>query len=86
MTPSIAILRISSPYWRGLRLWLPLFLLWIPLILLSPLLLPALVIACLFYRVSLRHALSLTWGLMTALRGVEVDVRTQGNSVHVRIL
>ncbi len=37
MTPNLAVLEIQSPNWRMPRLWLPLFLLWIPLILLSPL-------------------------------------------------
>ena len=86
MTPSLAILRISSAYWRGLRLWVPLLLLWIPLVLISPLLLLALVIVCQFYRVPLWHALLFAWSLMTGLRGVDVDIRTPGNSVRIRIV
>ena len=37
MTPNLAVLEIESPHWRMPPLWLPLFLLWIPVILLSPL-------------------------------------------------
>ena len=37
MIPNIAVVHVHNPYWRGFRLWVPLFLLWIPLLLLSPL-------------------------------------------------
>jgi hypothetical protein len=37
MIPSIAILRIENTRWRSPNLWIPLFLLWIPVLLLSPL-------------------------------------------------
>ena len=39
MTPNIAIVRIETPHWRMPELWIPLFLLWIPALLLSPLIL-----------------------------------------------
>ncbi len=86
MTPSLAILRISSPYWRGLRLWVPLFLLWIPLALLGPLLLVVLGIVCALRGVPFFRTLGCAWSLLTGLRGVDVDVRTPGNVVQVRIV
>ena len=85
MTPSVAILRISSPYWRGLRLWVPLFLLWIPLLLLGPLLLVGLAVACLLGRIPYFGALRCAWSLLSGLRGVEVDVRTPSHFVQVRV-
>ena len=36
MTPNFAVLGIETPRWHTPRLWLPLFLLWIPVALLSP--------------------------------------------------
>lgn len=52
MTPNIAIVDVHNPYWSGLRLWLPLFLLWIPLVLFSPLILAVLLVVCGAARVS----------------------------------
>jgi hypothetical protein len=46
MTPNIAIVAIANPHWRGIRLWLPLFLLWIPVILLAPIALLVLSVVC----------------------------------------
>ena len=86
MTPNIAIVHVHNPYWRGLRLWIPLFLLWIPVILLSPLLLLILLAICFLGRISLWRAIAVFWGILCALPGTDIRVAAQGNHILVEIL
>jgi hypothetical protein len=86
MTPNIAIIHVHNPYWRGFRLWIPLFLLWIPVVLLSPLLLLILLVACLAGQVSFWRSISVFWGILCALPGTDVRVDAQGNHILVEIL
>ncbi|MGA3011127.1 MAG: hypothetical protein ABSD72_12785 [Terracidiphilus sp.] len=86
MTPNIAIVRIERPYGRGFRLWLPLFLLWIPAILLSPVILLVLFGLCVAGNVSLWRAIAASWAILCGLPGTDVHVRTEGNQILVRIL
>ena len=86
MTPNIAIIHVQSPHWRGIRLWLPLFLLWIPLILLSPIILLTVLAVCLAGRVNLFRALAAFWAFSCSLPGTDVRVSTEGNNILVRIL
>jgi len=86
MTPKIAIVHISNPYWRGLRLWLPLFLLWIPFVLVAPLLLLILLIVCLGTGIPFWRSLRVYWGILCGLPGTEVRVRAQANQILVQIL
>lgn len=86
MTPSIAIVRIQSPHWRGIRLWVPLFLLWIPLVLLSPLILLVIFAACFAGRISPWRSIAAFWSLLASLSGTDVRVTANGSNVTVRIL
>lgn len=88
MIPSLAVVHVHNPgwRWRGVKLWLPLFLLWIPLLLLSPLILLALLIACLVGQVSPWQAIRAFWGLLCGLSGTDVRVQAEGNRVLVRLL
>jgi hypothetical protein len=86
MTPNIAIVRIDSPHWRGIRLWLPLFLLWIPLLLLSPLILLVLLACCIAGGINFFAAIKTFWGILVGLPGTDVRVTANGSKVTVRIL
>lgn len=86
MTPSIAIVHVQNPHWRGIRLWLPLFLLWIPLALLVPLILLVIFAACFAGQISPWRAIAAFWSLLTSLPGTDVRVAANGNNVTVRIL
>lgn len=86
MTPNIAIVHVYNPYWRGLRLWIPLFLLWIPAILLSPLLFLVLLGLCVAGRVNLWRAIAAFWAILCSLPGTDIQVHAQNNQVLVRIL
>jgi hypothetical protein len=86
MTPNVAIVHVANPHWRGIRLWLPLFLLWIPLILLSPLILLVVLAVCMAGRINPWRALAAFWALSCSLPGTDVRVCVDGNRVTVRIL
>jgi hypothetical protein len=86
MTPNIAIVHVENAHWRGIRLWLPLFLLWIPLILLSPLILLVVLAVCLAGRVNPLRAIAAFWAVSCGLPGTDVRVCSEGNRVTVRIL
>jgi len=86
MTPNVAIVHVHNPYWRGIRLWIPLFLLWIPLLLLSPLILLVLLAVCFLGRINPFRAIAVFWAISCSLPGADVSVSAEGNQVLVRIL
>jgi hypothetical protein len=86
MTPNLAFVEVQIPYWRGIRLWIPLFLLWIPVLLLSPLIVLVLLAVCLAGRISPFRAIAAFWAILCSLPGTHVHVRSEQNRVTVRIL
>jgi len=86
MTPNFAIVGIDAPGFHWPRIWLPVFLLWIPAILLAPFVLPVLAVACWLGRVSFFRMLAVLWGILCSLPGTHVHVRADGNNIVVRIL
>ena len=86
MTPNVAIVHVHNPYWRGIRLWIPLFLLWIPVILLSPLLLLILLAVCFLGQINFWRTISVCWDILCALPGTDVRVQADGNQILVEIL
>ncbi|HVT97678.1 MAG TPA: hypothetical protein VHE33_09235 [Acidobacteriaceae bacterium] len=88
MIPSLAVVRVENPDWRwgGVRLWLPLVLVYIPLLILSPLILLVVVVACWLGRVRPWRAIAGFWELFCSLAGTDVRVQAEKNRVLVRIL
>ena len=86
MTPNVAIVHVHNPYWRGIRLWIPLFLLRIPVILLSPLLLLILLAVCFLGQINFWRTISVCWDILCALPGTDVRVQADGNQILVEIL
>jgi len=86
MTPNIAIVQVESAHWRTPRLWLPLFLLWIPALVLAPLVLFIVLLYCVAARVNAWRAIAALWGIVCALPGTNVHVETHDARVRVRIL
>jgi len=86
MTPNIAIVHVHNSYWRGFRLWIPLFLLWIPIILFSPLLLLIAFAVCFLWRINFWNSLSVFWGILSALPGTDVRVQAEENHILVKVL
>jgi len=88
MTPSIAIVHVHNADWRGhgFKLWVPLFLFWIPVILLSPLILLVVFAVSIARRIDPIYALRVFWDITCSLPGTDVRVTADGNKVLVRIL
>jgi hypothetical protein len=86
MTPNIAIVHVHNPHWRGFRLWIPLFLLWIPAILLAPIILLVLLAASLAGFVRFWRSIAVFWGILCGLPGTDIRVQAEGNQVLVKIL
>jgi hypothetical protein len=86
MTPSIAIVRIETPHFRTIPLFVPLFLLWIPAILFSPLTFLVIVGLSIAGRLSPWKTFRVLWDLVCGLRGTHVRVTADGAHVQVRIL
>jgi hypothetical protein len=86
MIPNFAVIGVQTPEWHMPRLWIPLFLLWIPVILLSPLIFLVLVAIAIAARMTIWRVIAIFWGILSGLRGTNVHVRAEGNQVQVRIL
>jgi hypothetical protein len=86
MTPNFAVVRVETPGWRGFPVLLPLFLLWIPVVLLSPLIFLVVVGVCLAFRVDPWRAISVVWSIVCSLPGTHVRVCADGKRIVVRVL
>jgi len=86
MIPSFAILQIEAPHVHTPRIWLPLFLVWIPVILVSPLIFLVIFGLCIAGRISPWRATAVFWSILCGLPGTHVHVSAHGSNVLVRIL
>jgi hypothetical protein len=86
MTPNIAVVHIETPHFRTIPLWIPLFLLWIPAILLSPLIFIVLFGLSIAGKINPWTTFRVLWDLVCSLRGTHVRVTTDDTHVRVRIL
>jgi hypothetical protein len=86
MTPNFAVVGIDAPGFHWPRIWLPVFLLWIPAILLAPFVLVVLAVVCFLGRVSFFRTISVLWGILCSLPGTHVRVHADGKDIVVRIL
>ena len=86
LPPLAATVHVKPAGWRaGLRLWLPLFLVWLLLLPLVILALPVLFVASLFFRIKLLRALRSATGLLAATRGSEVEVDKGRTRVFIKL-
>jgi hypothetical protein len=86
MIPNFAVIGVQTPEWHMPRLWVPLFLLWIPVVLLSPVIFLVLVGIAIASRTTIWRLIAMFWNFLSGLRGTDVRVTTEGNHVLVRIL
>lgn len=86
MTPNFAVVGIETPTWRMPRVWIPLFLLWVPVVLLSPIIVLVLAAVAIAARTTIWRLIALGWGILSGLPGTNVRVHADGNHVLVRVL
>ncbi len=86
MTPNFAVIGIQTPHWHMPRLWLPVFLLWIPALLLSPLIFLALVAFAIPAKTTIWRVSALLWAILSGLPGTDIQVAAKETRILVRIL
>jgi len=86
MTPNLAVIRIQSEHAWCPPIPLPLFLLWIPGILLAPFILLTIWITCLVFHLRFWRSLRILWDVLCALPGTNVRVCVEGKKITVHIL
>ena len=86
MTPNFAVVAMETPTWHLPRLWIPLFLLWIPVVLLSPIIFLVLVAVAIATRTTIWRLIAVCWGILSGLPGTDVRVHADDNHVLVRVL
>ena len=75
----------SHPPKARLRLWVPLFLVWLVLLPLVLLLLPVMTVVALAVRINPLRALTAFWGLFTGIAGTNIEVNDRKAAVGIRI-
>jgi hypothetical protein len=86
LPPLTASVHVRPAGWRfGLRLWLPLFLLWLLLLPLFVLALPFLFIAAVIFGFKFLRSLGAVFGLLAGFRGTRVEVNSPDARVFVRL-
>ncbi len=86
MMPLFAVLKVRKATSRGLRLWIPLFLVWLLLLPLVLLLSPLFFMACSLGRLNPFRALSVAWQVLGALSGTHIELASSGTSIGIRIV
>lgn len=79
-------MHVRQAGWRfGIRLWLPLFLLWLLLLPLVVLLLPFLFAASLVFGFRFRKSLGAIAALLAGLRGTDIAVENPATRIFVKL-
>jgi len=84
--PLVAHVIVEPEHARPIRLWLPLFLVWLLLVVLGVLLSPLIIIACLWVRM---NPFTTVWRLcrvFAALAGTVIEVQAPDAMVLVRVI
>lgn len=86
MIPVFAIVHVEPRRGRRIRLWLPLFLVWLLLAVLGLLLSPLILIGCLIARLNPFATLWNLIGVFVALAGVNIEITSPDAAVLVRVI
>lgn len=88
MIPLVAAVAVRPNRASRRRIWipLPLFLLWLLLLPLTPVLVPLFFIACRANRISGPRALGVIWQLLSGLGRTRIEVDHPDASIHIRVL
>jgi hypothetical protein len=85
MIPRTAVAKMGVTQNDGIRIWVPLFLLWLLFVPLALLLSPLLCAAGLLLRINLRNALSVFWNMLCGLKGTSVVFEKRNTSILIQI-
>ena len=85
MIPSLAIVRVGG-HRRGIRLWLPLFLLWPLIPPLAVVLAVAVLVMARAYGIAAAGALRAAWQLASGWRGMHIEVDSPEVALQIRFI
>jgi hypothetical protein len=84
--PSLAIVRVGGQRGRGIRLWLPLFLLWPLLLPFAVVLAVAVLVMARAYGIAATGALRTAWQLASGWRGMHIEIDSPEVALLVRFI
>ncbi|HTV06705.1 MAG TPA: hypothetical protein VME86_15155 [Acidobacteriaceae bacterium] len=84
-TPHPAGLHATAPRTHRIRLWIPLFLVWLLLLPLVLVLFPFVALAGIFVRVNALRLYSAVWSILNSLRHTLVEVHSPAANVRVHL-
>jgi hypothetical protein len=84
--PCLAMIRVGGHGRRGIRLWLPLFLLWPLLLPLAVVLVVASLVLARAYGITTANALGTAWQLATGWRGMHIEVDGPDVAFQIRFI
>lgn len=86
MIPVMAVLQVRRPPRHNVKLWLPLFLLWLVLLPVVVLFLPLALIGLIVAGVSPFRACSAFWQILTGLRNTHIEIERGDRAFLLRII
>ncbi|HZC16048.1 MAG TPA: hypothetical protein VE309_04745 [Caulobacteraceae bacterium] len=86
MIPVFAIVHVEPRHGRRIRLWLPLFLVWLLLAVLGLPLSPLIAIGCLIARLNPFRVICNLVSVFAALAGVNIEITSPDATVLVRVV
>ncbi len=86
MIPLFVVEQFSDIGWLSRRrIWFPIFLIWLILLPIAILLFPIFLIGCVFTRVNLIRGTAACLEVLSALRGLEVEVQKSDQQIFISI-
>ena len=85
MLPLVVRVHVLGRAGRGVRLWIPLFLMWLLLLPFALIVLPVLFVVCIVVDVDPFPALGAIWRVLCGLSGAHVEVEAPDASVFVSV-
>jgi len=86
MIPLFAVIGFRTTGRRTIRLWLPLFLVWLLLLPLVLVLFPFFLVGCLILDMNAFSAIAAGWSVVAGLRGTHVEINDPKNYILLRIV
>ena len=78
MIPMMAVLRVERPLRRRIRLWLPVFLLWLLALPVLIVILPVAAVILIAYRRNPLRIFAAYWNVLNAIPGSHIEVSGRG--------
>jgi len=85
MIPMVAVLRVERPLRRRVRLWLPLFLLWLLALPVLIIALPVVAMILIAWRRNPLRLFAAYWNVLSAVPGSHVEMTRRGRHVCLHV-